>query len=260
MKFDIFEYTSRGGRAVNEDCVDHRIFGDTAVLTVADGLGGHSLGEVASAVTVNTVLSSLESALENFRPIIEAPIVETQNSDGEKNLEKIIEEAIEKANDAILSIQQEKGQVLKSTLAMLLVTPLNIVLANVGDSRVYMLRQGEITEYTADHSVAYKKYKAGEITREEIGFDEDQSALLRTLGSDDRHEPSIYNLNLVPQKGDAFLLCSDGFWEYVKDLEIEVDYAKSENAKEWALKLLTRAMDRVDGDNDNITVLTVIVK
>ena len=110
---------------------------------------------------------------------------ETQNSDGEKNLEKIIEEAIEKANDAILSIQREKGQVLKSTLAMLLVTPLNIVLANVGDSRVYMLRQGEITEYTADHSVAYKKYKAGEITREEIGFDEDQSALFRTFGSDD---------------------------------------------------------------------------
>ena len=77
-------------------------------------------------------------------------------------------------------------------------------------------KKKEIAEYTDDHSVAYKKYKAGEITREEIGFDDDQSSLLRTLGSEDRYEPSVRELNLVPRKGDAFLLCSDGFWEYVK--------------------------------------------
>ncbi len=240
MEFDFFEYTARGGRQINEDSVGHKIFDGSAVFAVADGLGGHSLGEVASAAAVDTVMSCLE-----------APISDS---------EVLIAESIVKANDRILSIQKEKGQVLKSTLALLLVTPHNVVLTNVGDSRVYMLRDGEISEYTADHSVAYKKYKAGEITREEIGFDEDQSALLRTLGSEDRFEPSIMNLNLVPQKGDAFLLCSDGFWEYVKDLEIEADYAKSNSAKEWALNLLNRAMDRVDGDNDNISVTTIMIK
>ncbi len=226
-------------KQVNEDSVGHRIFEDTAVFLVADGLGGHSLGEVASATAVNTVLTAVDEPLAD--------------------IEILIQKSVEKANDAILRCQEEKGQILKSTLAFLMVTPLSIFLANVGDSRVYMLRGGEIFEYTEDHSVAYKKYKAGEISREEIGFDEDQSSLLRALGSKDRFEPSIKNLNLVPQKGDAFLLCSDGFWEYIKDPEIEVDYAKAENAKQWALNLLTRVMDRVDGDNDNITVQTIIL-
>ncbi len=240
MEFDIFEYTSRAGRQTNEDSVGHRIFENEAVFTVADGLGGHSLGEVASATAVDTVLSCFNT------PISDSGL--------------LIEKSIQKANNAILGIQKEKGQILKSTLALLLITSFDIYFANVGDSRVYMLRNGEIMEYTDDHSVAYKKYKAGEIAREEIGFDEDQSSLLRTLGSEDRYEPSIRTLNLIPQKGDAFLLCSDGFWEYVKDLEIEVDYAKAGDAKEWALNLLARAMDRVDGDNDNITVQTIIVR
>lgn len=240
MEFDIYEYTSRGGRMLNEDCVGHRIYEDAAVFTVADGLGGHSLGEVASATVVETVLPCFAASTPD--------------------LKSMIFKSIEEANNAILNIQKEKGQILKSTLALLLITRFEIFLTNVGDSRVYMLRDGEITEYTDDHSVAYKKYKAGEITREEIGFDDDQSSLLRTLGSEDRYEPSVRELNLVPRKGDAFLLCSDGFWEYVKDLEIEVDYAKSKSAKEWALNLLSRAMDRVDGDNDNITVQTIIFR
>lgn len=239
MDFDVFEYTGRGGRTVNEDSVGHITAENTGGFLVADGLGGHALGEVASATVKDTVLKALGSF--DMAP------------------EDAITESVKTANEVVLDIQRDKNQILKSTLALLLIMPLDIYMANVGDSRVYMLRDGEITEYTNDHSVAFKKYKAGEITREEIGFDEDQSSLLRTIGNEERYEPEIHHLNIVPRKGDAFLLCSDGFWEYVNDMEITMDLAKATSAEDWAVKLLKRAMDRVNGDNDNITVQTVII-
>lgn len=239
MNFDIFEYTSCGGRAVNEDSVGHIISENKGVFLVADGLGGHSLGDVASDTVKTTVLGAL--------------------SEVGADPESAIIESVKAANEVVLDIQKTKNQTLKSTLALLLVMPFDIYLANVGDSRVYMLRDGEIAEYTNDHSVAFKKYKAGEITREEISFDEDQSSLLRAIGNEERYEPEIHHLNIVPRTGDAFLLCSDGFWEYVNDLEITMDFAKAINAEDWANKLLKRAIDKVNGDNDNITVQTLII-
>lgn len=240
MEFEVFEYTGRGAREVNEDNVGHGITDKGGVFLVADGLGGHSLGEVASKRAVDTILESVDELLSNP--------------------EEEIEVCVKKANEAILDVYRQYNKVLKSTLALLVVKNEQIFLANVGDSRVYMIRDGRIVKYTDDHSVAYKKYKAGEITREELGFDEDQSSLLRTLGNEERYEPTIHNMNMAPQKGDAFLLCSDGFWEYVKDLEMTVDLTKSKSAKEWAEKLLLRAIDRVNSDNDNITVQTILVK
>lgn len=240
MEFDVFEYTSRGGRTVNEDCAGYSISEEFGVFLVADGLGGHSLGEVASATVKDIVLREIKESNS------ELPIR--------------IEETVEKANEAVLNIQKERKQILKSTLALLVVSELDIFLTNVGDSRVYMFRNGEIVKYTNDHSVAYKKYKAGEITREEIGFDEDQSSLLRAIGNEERYGAEIHDMNLAPQIGDAFLLCSDGFWEYVKDLEMLIDLEKSESAEEWGNRLLKRAINRVNGDNDNITVVTVVIK
>jgi serine/threonine protein phosphatase PrpC len=134
------------------------------------------------------------------------------------------------------------------------------VWANVGDSRLYYLHEGRIYSCTEDHSVSYKKYKAGEITREEICTDEDQSRLLRTLGSEVRNEPDvkICDVPLVP--GDAFLLCSDGVWEYLRDEEIAIDLLKARNARKWAELLLLRLMNRISGENDNLTLLALILK
>lgn len=240
MRFDIYEYTAQGGRDYNEDAVGHITDGGHGIFAVADGLGGHSLGEVASACARDTLL-------------------EGWNAD-EKDREAWFSKIITTANENILAIQREKEKILKSTLVALAIDGEEAVWAHVGDSRLYFLHEDEIVHITEDHSVAYKKYKAGEITRSQIATDEDQSSLLRTLGSEDRCRPKIrkWEDRLCP--GDAFLLCSDGVWEYVRDTEVLIELLKSETAKEWAERLLMRLMGRIGGENDNLTLLTLMIR
>ena len=133
------------------------------------------------------------------------------------------------------------------------------VWAHSGDSRLYYFHRGWIAAVTDDHSVAYKKYKAGEIDKDEIAFDEDQSALLRTLGGADRFEPDVNGWPELLEPGDAFFLCSDGAWEFLKDEEILIDLLKAENAKHWAELMMLRMMDRIKGGNDNFTLQTIML-
>ena len=239
MTLDCFTYTNQGGRSYNEDSVGEQTSGGNGIFVVADGLGGHQFGEVASACVRDTVL-------ENWNP-------ETENRpDWLKN-------QIAEANQRVLALQREKGSVLKSTVVALAVDGNRAVWANVGDSRLYYLHGSRIYAYTDDHSVAYKKFKAGEITRAQIGQDEDQSCLLRSVGSEDRNEPDIHICDIPLEAGDAFLLCSDGVWEYLKDEEIVIDLLKAQNAKEWGELLLLRMMPRIGEENDNLTLLTVML-
>lgn len=240
MIFDKYEFTNRGGRSDNEDSAGSMICGDNGIFVVADGLGGHSFGKIASACVRDTLLESFPC------------------QDG--NPSWWLGEQIEKANQRLLALQKERNAVLKSTAAVLYITAERAVWAHVGDSRLYYIHENRLRAFTEDHSVAYKKYKAGEISRSEIAFDEDQSRLLRSLGSIDHKEPVIraYEESLVP--GDAFFLCSDGAWEYLDDEEIVIDFLKSENARQWAQYLLLRMMERVSGANDNLTILTIIMK
>lgn len=239
MEFDVYEYTNRGGRAYNEDAAGHSVIESNGVFIVADGLGGHQFGELAASCVRDTVLAAFDG---NF----------------DTPCEEWLTERLAEANQKILKMQAEKNAVLKSTAVVLAVDDGKAVWANVGDSRLYFLRDGKIQAITNDHSVAYKKYKAGEITREQIAADEDQSALLRALGSEDRSEAEIYaGITLLP--GDAFMLCTDGMWEYILDEEVLIDCLKSDNAAHWAEYLLLRLMNRIEGGNDNLTILTLMV-
>lgn len=240
MIIDEFEFTNQGGRSYNEDSIGSKQDGECGIFVVADGLGGHQFGEVASAC-VRDVL------LEDWHP---------EETDRLEWLKMQIAEA----NKRVLAIEKEKGSVLKSTVVALAIDRERAIWANVGDSRLYYLHRSEIRSITEDHSVAYKKYKAGEITREEIAQDEDQSCLLRSIGGEDRNEPDMHCPDVPLEAGDAFLLCSDGVWEYVKDEEILIDFLKAETAKDWAELLLLRLMDRIDGENDNLTLLTLMLK
>lgn len=240
MIFDEFEFTNRGGRSYNEDAVGSKQDGGCGIFVVADGLGGHQFGEAASAC-VRDVL------LEGWRP-------------NEPERQEWMKKQIAEANRQVLAIKQEKRAVLKSTVVVLAVDAEQGVWANVGDSRLYYLHRDEIKSITEDHSVAYKKFRAGEITREQISQDEDQSCLLRAIGGEERNEPDGYRAEEPLEAGDAFLLCSDGVWEYVKDEEILIDFLKAGTAKEWAELLLLRLMERIDGNNDNLTLITLMLK
>ena len=244
MRLDSYVFTSAGGREHNEDAAAKREFSSPApaggIYVVADGLGGHQYGERASACAVETLTAA------------EAPAAE---EDGEAWLRA----QLETANTRILAQQRETQAVMKSTAVVLLIRGERAEWANVGDSRLYYLHGRELTGVTEDHSVAYKKYKAGEISRDMIGTDEDQSSLLRALGNPERHEPSFYSSAAPLSPGDGFLLCSDGVWEYLPDGEILIDFLKAGNARQWAELLLLRVISRVQPGNDNLSLITVMV-
>lgn len=239
MRIDEYEFTGSGGREYNQDCVGSRQDLSGAVFAVADGLGGHLCGEKASAEAIRTIVGGWDTSRTDL---------------SEQLNEKICE-----ANTNILTLQENERCVMKTTAAVLAISGQQAVWANSGDSRVYYFHDGLLSCCTNDHSVAFKKYKAGEITRDQIGGDEDQSCLLRSLGGNDRYEPEIYPAIENIEPGDAFLLCSDGAWEYLRDEEILIDLLKAQSATNWAELLMLRIMERVDGRNDNLSLITIMI-
>ena len=239
MTLDSYLFTSQGGRSYNQDAVGSSKLPGGGIFVVADGLGGHLDGELASKCAVDTILSQHPTQGEPLAGWLEAQI--------------------KQANDQILELQEQRRSNMKSTVAALVVNGSDAAWANVGDSRVYYLHNRAIADFTEDHSVAYKKYKAGQITRAQISTDEDQSLLLRALGSPERNQPDLGSAGHPIEPGDGFFLCSDGMWEYILDEEILVDFLKADTAQTWGELLQLRAMERVQSGNDNLSLITVKV-
>ena len=240
MRLDSFVFSSAGGRGYNEDAAGEKVRAESAVYVLADGLGGHLHSEQAAQAILRSILEA------------EAP------KDGMDSREWVTQQ-IETANKKVLDLQAQTHMNMKSTLVCLLIRGREALWANVGDSRIYYLHKNELAGVTEDHSVAYKKYKAGEITRAQIATDDDQSALLQALGNPERHIPSFYAAGDPLEEGDAFLLCSDGVWEYLNDAEVLVDLLKSESARDWGEHLLLRVISRIGEGNDNLSLVTVLV-
>ena len=240
MLFDVYEYSNKGGRSYNEDAVGHKTEGGSGIFVVADGLGGHALGEVASACVRDTLVDGWSAAPEDRASWLSGMIA--------------------KANANVLALRESRGKIMKSTVVALTIDEDSAVWAHSGDSRLYCIHNDEIAAITEDHSVAFKKYKAGEIERDEIATDEDQSSLLRVIGNEERFEPQVCVFEEKVERHDAFMLCSDGAWELLRDEEVLIDYLKSENSKSWAERLLVRMMDRIGPDHDNLTILTLMLK
>ncbi len=237
---DIYAYTAQGGRAYNEDSVGYAYTPYGAVAVAADGLGGHMGGDVASKLVTDALLAE--------------PL------DDCKNDKEWLKKRLDTANQMILDGQAQRANKMKSTVAALKISGTKATWAHLGDSRLYYLTGGRIACVTEDHSVAYKKYKAGEITRAQIATDEDQSSLLRSLGVPEKRKPDFGETTSLLTAGDAFLLCTDGFWENIQDQEILFDYLKAANAQTWAELLLLRVIERMDSGNDNLSVITVLIR
>lgn len=237
---DIFAYTSHGGREYNEDSVGYAFTADGAAVVLADGLGGHQGGAVASKAAVDTILD--------------------QPANGSGNDVEWLTERINSANSVILEEQKVKGNKMKSTVVALKISGGAATWAHVGDSRLYYLHNSEIAAVTEDHSVAFKKYSAGEISRADIATDEDQSSLLRSLGNSGDPKIDYGTTSSELQPGDGFMLCSDGMWEYLQDEEILFDSLKSDTAQGWAELLLLRVIERIKPNSDNLSVITVLIR
>lgn len=243
MNLDIYTFTNNGGREYNEDFADFRMEETQAFFVLCDGLGGHYGGDMASRCVVESLTAAWDTDREGM------PRTEW------------LEREIVQANEALMNLQREKKGRMKSTVVTLCLDMETASWAHIGDSRLYHISKDQISRLTADHSVTYKKYKSGEISRNQMNFDEDRSRLLRAVGDEERCVPDCGSLGAgcPAPAGDAFLLCSDGFWEYLYDEEILVDYLKSESAMEWGQLMMLRVMKRMKPDSDNLTFMAVVV-
>ena len=238
MRLDAFLYTNAGGREQNEDSARWNVKEDAGFFLVADGLGGHRGVEIASALAADSLNRTW-----------------LDESEPPEDRAAWLREEILRANGALLAEQEARHASMKTTVAALAADGERIAWAHVGDSRIYALSDGRVRRLTQDHSVSYKKYLAGEITRNAVNFDEDRPSLLRVVGEESRCVPDTGSGSLFP--GDGFLLCSDGFWEYVYDEEILIDFLKAGTPREWAELLLLRVLPRLRPGNDNLTLLAV---
>jgi protein phosphatase len=223
-------------RQINED--RYLVSDDLGLYAVADGVGGHQAGEVASQTSVETLEASF------VEPTTEGLVA-----------------AIRAANEAVWHLAQsaaEKRGMGTTLTAVALVQEdgeEHLAVANVGDSRVYLFQRGELSQLTEDHSLVEELVREGQITRAEAHVHPQRSIITRALGMEPEIE--VDHLQLLPYQGDRLLLCSDGLTNEVPDDRIESILRRFSDPDDVAQELVRQARDH--GGNDNITVVVVDV-
>ncbi|HEX4405651.1 MAG TPA: PP2C family serine/threonine-protein phosphatase [Polyangia bacterium] len=237
-------------REENEDAFGSFI--DARLFIVADGMGGHNAGEVASVMAVD----ALETFFRSYHADPRQPwphVVDTELSLG-ANLLRV---GIKVANDKIRAAakQDRAKNRMGTTIVALAVGDAQLTIAHAGDSRAYRLRGDEIRRLTRDHSIVEEMLAARpEMTDDEIAAFAHRNVVTRSLGSKETIEPTVLVEPLEP--GDLFLVCSDGLWGSVPDPKMKA-ILRSTSDIEAACQLLIDAANEAGGP-DNIT--SVLVK
>ncbi|HVF92671.1 MAG TPA: Stp1/IreP family PP2C-type Ser/Thr phosphatase [Blastocatellia bacterium] len=203
------------------------------LFVVADGMGGHSAGEVASSIAVETV----------------SRVYYDDKSDPEESLKK----AFQQANRDIHAVSLKNASLsgMGTTCTALVLRDGTALAAHVGDSRLYLVRDGRIYVMTEDHSAVMEMVKSGLISLEEARHHPDKNIILRAVGSQPDVEVSSWEEPFPVRASDQFVLCSDGLYDLVEDEEIK--QAVLDAAPHVACEsLISLAKDR--GGYDNITV------
>ena len=206
------------------------------LIVVADGMGGHNAGEIASATAI---------------AVIEAAYPRMQMEPAGR-----LKEALEAANTTIhqKSIEHSETQGMGTTCTALLLQDGFAYSAHVGDSRAYLIRKDAIYLMTEDHSAVMELVKRGEITLQEARHHPDKNVVTRCLGTRPQVQVSVWPEPLPLQPGDHFLLCSDGLYDQMEDEEIRATVAPRRAAAACA-ELVRVAKER--GAPDNVTVAVV---
>ncbi|OGW14009.1 MAG: hypothetical protein A2035_00270 [Nitrospirae bacterium GWA2_42_11] len=228
-------------RKNNEDA--YGIYPDLSLFIVADGLGGHAGGEVASRLAVETIKDGLVST-ESYRPSVEIK-------------DRIIE-AIRGANDRIIQqaniMYDLKG--MGTTVVVVKLEEDNAMIAHVGDSRMYLIRKNKITQITKDHTVVEEYIRLGLLTLQEALYHPNRHMLSRALGVSYDIDVDVADIQIA--EGDIIILCTDGLTNMLSEKEILSAITELMPSPEKITdRLITLANNH--GGIDNITVITICV-
>lgn len=223
-------------RESNED--SYIANGEIAVFLVADGMGGHAAGEIASQITA----SAVEEVMSGREP--------------ETNPEDLLQLAVQYANKRVFETQEEKPECrgMGSTLTALTFMEDRYYLAQVGDSRAYLFRDKTLDQLTQDHSVVWSLFESGILTKDDISRHPQKNLITRSIGT--HPEVEIDLLNGAAAEGDIYLLCSDGLTDVLSDRDIlQIIKSSNKNPQKIAKELIEKT--NAGGSPDNVTAVVV---
>lgn len=270
-------------RDQNEDCAYKRVEsseeGDKGLFIVADGMGGYKAGEVASRLAIETISRTLDSF---FKPLPDQPTirldraatlkmkpVQKGDASGQKtrkleetpevvDIEDQFKTAIQQANAAIVRHGEKNplARGLGSTVTALLLHDEQAYIANVGDSRTYLLRDNKLIALTHDHSLVAKLVETGQIDPDDIYTHPQRNLIYRSLGAGHKSvEVDVFHETV--RAGDIFLLCSDGLWEMIRQRDLQKTLTGRDSPQQICNTLIDLANQ--NGGEDNITAIVVHV-
>jgi serine/threonine protein phosphatase PrpC/CRP-like cAMP-binding protein len=221
------------------------------LFVVCDGMGGHAAGEVASSIAARTV-SEVISAQREMLTQFEQGVGGANRTD----LLKVMEQAVQQSCNAVYQEGQrdESKRGMGTTLDALLIVGERGFIGHVGDSRVYLYRQGSVHQLTEDHSLINELLRRGRLSRDQIDSLQHKNAVTRAVGVYESVEVDTIDFDVL--RGDRFLLCSDGLHGYFEQAELAKLFAETPE-EELAQKLIDLSNER--GGKDNITAIVVKV-
>ncbi|KJU83732.1 protein serine/threonine phosphatase [Candidatus Magnetobacterium bavaricum] len=242
--------THVGGRSENQDncnaVTDEQ--NGRYCFVVADGLGGHKGGQIASQIAVNTVSESFANVNED-------------------NVSTELTNALLAAHNAIRqrSSADDHLRNMQSTCVVAVILGERMFWAYVGDSRLYIHRQGRLLYQSKDHSVVQLLMDMGEITAEAAKEHPDRNRVLKTLGMPDELRPAVHADGLTLQPGDYILLCTDGFWQYLARTDMQDLCGRYENSSaqkiiEIMVRDIVNMAQQTKENYDNLTAQLIMVR
>jgi len=259
LRLDIAAQTDAGRRKKNnedaygvfrENFEGLQFFKEGALLVVADGLGGHMGGEIASKLAVSIM-----------RDMLKEPRTDAEPEGGNENAQGPLPTMCQWVKQANKSVYQtnidlvQEGRPMGTTLLAALVEPKRVWITNVGDSRAYHIRDGEIIAMTEDHSWVDEQVKQGLMSKAEAEADSRKNIVTRSIGTGEDVDADTYCWHTAP--GDMLMLCSDGLVNMVDNKSIKEEFQKGGTAADITSRLVALANE--NGGKDNITVIVANV-
>lgn len=234
-----------GGRKENQDSAGFKDTALGAAIVVCDGMGGVNGGRIASSLAVTTILETIDAAQRGA------------------DRRGVLTKAVRKANEKILAYGAEHPSYagMGTTVTAIIVSDYSVVAAYVGDSRIYQLRGRNKVFRTFDHSMVFEMVKRKALTEEQARLSAQSNVILKALGVSENVDPDVYELPY--QKGDRFILCTDGFWGAMPEEDF-IEHVAKKDAADRVLADMMKTVDQIGietgGKHDNLTAAFVDMK